>query len=70
MRRGRLVRRDGASGRSTGSQGLALSRSSLMRNLKKEEMQARRGADGYGGRFTTRQADAVGEAEDVAEEET
>ena len=29
-------------GRSTGSQGLALSRSSLMRNLKKDEMQARR----------------------------
>ena len=29
-------------GRSTGSQGLALRRSSLMRNLKKEEMQERR----------------------------
>ena len=36
------MRRDASLGRSTGSQGLALRRSSLMRNLKKEEMQERR----------------------------
>ena len=52
-------------GRSTGSQGLALRTSMRIRNLKKEEMTGETGADGYGRRFTAREADAVGEAEDI-----
>ena len=52
-------------GRSTGSQGLALRRSSLNEELEEGRDAGEPGADGYWRRFTAREADAVGEGEDV-----
>ena len=52
-------------GRSTGSQGLAFTTSMRMRNLKKEEMQERRAPTVTAEGSRPREADAVGEGEDV-----
>ena len=65
-----MVRWDAASGRSTGSQGLALTTSSADEELEEGRDTGETSADGYWRRFTPREADAMSEREDISEEET
>ena len=65
QRRGRLVRRDAAWGARRDRRAFGLHDIHANEELEEGRDTGESGADGYGGWFTTREADGVSEAEDI-----